>query len=251
MARPNIQYHVPLLPVEVDILDDWNSFLMSSQIRGGIDAEATMNHVKRFFRSFGFKTPRSVVNISETVLNKILENGEGYIPSGGFSLRLQTCCHQMVIMATELSKQGGRTGKSAGEQEGWSNNNGKPVEFSNNSMNFLKMMGPNPMAHMVMSTQNAMKVTPNMIPGIMQELAISWQSGISEDIGRLPMEFTPSTDVFSIFLTENKAAKLAGRQPLSYWRLTDEAFMPPWLPPEAVGGLVQFVKEDIMLAADD
>ena len=101
------------------------------------------------------------------------------------------------------------------------------------------------MAHMVLSTQNAVKVAPHMIPGIMQDLAIS------EDIGRLPMEFTQSTDVFSIFMTENKAAKLAGRQPLSYWPLTDEAFLPPWLPPEAVGGIVQFVKEDIMLATDD
>ena len=101
------------------------------------------------------------------------------------------------------------------------------------------------MAHMVMNTANALKVTPNMIPGIMQELAIS------ADIGRLPMEFTPSTDVFSIFLTENNAATLAGRQPLSYWLLTDDAFLAPWLPPEVIGGLVQFVKEDIMLAADD
>ena len=56
-VKPSFQYHVPTLPVEVDILDDWNSFLMASQLRRGIDATATMDHVKRFFTSLRFKLP--------------------------------------------------------------------------------------------------------------------------------------------------------------------------------------------------
>ena len=141
-------------------------------------------------------------------------------------------------------KQGGRTGKKGGEQDGWSNT-GKPIEFSNNSINVLKMLGPNPMAHTVMNTMNAVKVTPSMIPGILQNMAFG------DDIGRIPMDFTPSTDVFSLILTENSAARLAGRQAFSYFILADDAFQAQWLPPEAICGLVHFVKEDMMLATDN
>ena len=203
-----------------------------------------MRRVRRFFSSLGFATPRSVANITENGLNKILESPEGSQHFAANDIRFQTCCHQVVIMATDLSKHQGRTGKVAADQEVWGNNNGK-VSFDNNTMSFLKMLGPNPMAHMVMNTANAIKVTPNMIPEIMQEYAIC------EDIGRLAIEFTPSTDVFSLFMTENIAADKAGRQALSYWILTDDSFTAPWLPPEKIGGLVTFLKDDLMLAADE
>ena len=85
MEKPKIQYHVPQLPVEVDILDDWDTFLMTSQLNGGIDANATMDHVKRFFMSFDFQTPINLVSISEPVLNRILESGTGYSPPGGLA----------------------------------------------------------------------------------------------------------------------------------------------------------------------
>ena len=99
--------NAPQHPDEENVLGDWNKFLISSQLSSGQDAQETMSYVKAFFLSIGFHTPRNLVGITESNLDKMMkavERGEqpGYRPRNGFSLRLQTCCHQMVNLATNL-----------------------------------------------------------------------------------------------------------------------------------------------------
>ena len=138
----------------------------------------------------------------------------------------------------------GCTSKSGGDQDGWKRT-GTLLELSNNSINVLKMMGTGAMAHTVMNTMNAVKVTPSMIPAFLNE------ASLGDDIDMLPMEFTPSTDVISMLMTEYNAARLANRQAFTYFLLTDDAFQPPWLPAEAIGGIMHFIKEDLILATDN
>ena len=150
-----------------DVLSNWNQFLLSSQLSSGPDAQEIMNSVKTFFRSTGFHTPRSLVDISESRLDKIMlsvERGEQskYRRKNGFNLRLQTCCQQMVNLSTETSKL-----KSGGDREDWKGT-GAQFEMSNNSINVLKMLGTGPMAHTLMNTMNAVKVTPRMIPSFLE-----------------------------------------------------------------------------------
>ena len=95
----------------------------------------------------------------------------------------------------------------------------------------------------VMQNVNAVKVTSHGIPKIMAGASLG-------DMSKLPIELFPSTDVYSLLLTDNRAAVEAGRQALTYFNLCDNAFIPPWLPPDAVGGVSQHIKEDFALATD-
>ena len=235
--------------VEEDPLGNWDKFLLSSQMCSGQEDKVLMGFVKAFFMSTGFHKPRNLVGITESILEKMIkavESGsqKGYIPPDGINLRLLTCLYQVVILATDLAKQRGSTSNSRGDQDG-GNCTGKPLELSNNSINALKMMGTGAMAHTVLNTVNAVKVTPKMIPAFLR------MASLGNDIDSLPMEFTPSTDVISMLISEGNAAIADNRQAFTYFLLTDDAFQPQWLPPEAIGGIVHFIKEDLILATDN
>ena len=60
----------------------------------------------------------------------------------------------------------------------------------------------------------------------------------------------PSPDIYSLLLSDSKAAAEKGHQALTYFNLYEKDFLPPWLPPEAVGGVAVHIKENYSLATD-
>ena len=239
----------PSNSVEEDPLGNWDTFLIASQVCSGQEALDTMGAVKAFYISNGFHKPRNLVGLSESILKdmiKAIEDGEYgsqncCIPRDGINLRLRTCLHQVVSHVARLAEQSSSMSNSRGDQGGGCST-GKPLELSNNSINALKMMGTGAMAHTVLNSVNAVKVTPCMIPRLLRGMSVG------KDIEFLPIHFNPSTDVFSILMTDCSAASRANKQAFSYFLLTDDAFQPRWLPPEAIGGIAHFIKEDMFLA---
>ena len=49
---------------------------------------------------------------------------------------------------------------------------------------------------------------------------------------------------------DTKLAKKDGKQRITYFYLCDNEFLPPWMPPEAVGGVQRHITEDFKLATD-
>ena len=51
-------------------------------------------------------------------------------------------------------------------------------------------------------------------------------------------------------LMETKAARADGRQPLSYFDISKDDFMPTWLTPDAVGGVATRITKEFKLATN-
>ena len=101
----------------------------------------------------------------------------------------------------------------------------QPLE--NTTLNTLSMLGVSPNAMKIIQTTNALNLKSS-----------------------LPVEFMPSPDIYSLLLSDSTAASERGHHALTYFNLCEKDFLPPWLPPEAVGGVAVHIKEDYSLATD-
>ena len=105
------------------------------------------------------------------------------------------------------------------------------------------MLGVSPNAMKVIKTANSLKLKMADIPAVRKEASAG-------DMSTLPIEFTSSSDVFSLMLMDSKTAAGNHRQAITYFNLCSDFFIPNWLPPEAVGGVPRHIKEDFQLATD-
>ena len=228
------------------LLDCWDRFLVNSPLNAGREASDIMQVAKAFFMSLGFSTPRSIVGTSEQKLDWMVEAMTnrvewGFSPSNGFSIRQVAALSQCLNLANEIAKQGSQSVHGP-DTTSWKDDD-KPLELNNNTINVLKMLGSGPMTNTVMQAVNSVRMNPEQISEILR-------GAVFGDLSKLPFDFTPSTDVCSILLTENQAAAKNKRQPMSYIVLSEQAFLPEWVPPDAVGGIAHHIKPDMHLATD-
>ena len=224
-----------------DHLDDWDTMLLASPLNAGDNPAVLMNNTKVFFMSCGFTSPRSTVCLTEDKIDRLLKYAtKGDNPSifAPQTIREELGISQVINLAKayqDLEWQAVNCINSAANKK----SDEHIGHLENSTLNALSMLGVGPQAMKVMQIVNAVKVTSHGIPKIMAGASLG-------DMSKLPIEFFPSTDVYSLLLTDNRAAVEAGRQALTYFNLCDNAFIPPWLPPDAVGGVSQHIKVDLL-----
>ena len=115
--------------------------------------------------------------------------------------------------------------------------------LENSTLNALSKLGTSPNAMKVIQASNADKVKP-------KDIATLHQNAKTGDIAKLPYNLILSADIYSLLMMDTNTAQKDNKQALTYFYLCDQDFLPPWLPPEAVGGVAHHITEEFKLATD-
>ena len=213
-----------------NLLDDWDSLLRASSIsRSG----ELMDFVTAFFLTSGFPTPRMIVNLSEHLILRLMQDAANQDSNNPKIFSPHTIREEVAISETVLiAKQFVEAERQVDAALSTTNRGGDNGfgTLDNTTLMALSKLGVGANSTKVLQTSNADRVKPRDICSLHKKATMG-------DLSILPYNLIISSDVYTILLTDTNLTKQDGKQRITYFDLCANDFLPNWLPPEAVGGV--------------
>ena len=225
-----------------NLLDDWDSLLKASSISRSAEL---MDFVKAFFLTSGFPTPRMIVNLSEHLILRLIQDAANQDSSDPEIFSPQTIREEIAIFeAVLIAKQFVEAERQVDAALSTSNkgDNGFGT-LDNATLIALGKLGVGANSTKVLQTSNCDRVKPQDIRTLYKKASIG-------DFFALPYNLIVSSDVHNILLMDTNLSKKDGKQRITYFDICANDFISNWLPPEAVGGVSDHITEDFRLNTD-